>query len=578
MKPFVTSLFVSFALLSGCATSTPRADPSTQLQAGQSQATIILTNAHVYSMDAQRSRAEAVALAGDRILAVGSNAEIAKLATPSTTTFDLHGAFVLPGFHDAHVHLVNGGVELHRCDLSALHSIASIIERLKTCATEQPSEWLTGSGWDLSLFPAGNPSSSVLDAVTSTRPIFLVGADGHSAWVNSAALSAARIGKSTPNPALGVIERAADGTPSGTLRESAMQLVSALLPPPDDAERLRGLRTATDIASRYGITSAIEASANAALLSTYREALAGNALPLRVVTCIRYTAAQHEETLALLRSAPHTGQVRATCAKIFVDGVLEGETAALIEPYLQHTDNHRGTLNLTAADLTRAVTALDADGVQVHMHAIGDGAVRAALDAVAAAEITNTHSRSVAHDSRHHIAHLQLVHPTDYPRFASLGVTANFQALWAFPDAYIRDINTAQVGAERVQRMYPIGSLLAAAANIVGGSDWSVSSMNPLDAIEVAVTRQDPDGRRPDVLNAQQRVSLDSMLAAYTIHGAWLMRQETEVGSIEPGKLADLVVLDRDLFEIPPAEINQAQVLYTFFGGRVVYGREATSP
>ncbi len=565
MKRSVDCLAVLLVCLSGCATSTPR-----DSVAAQQRATTILTNARVYSMDAQRSRAEAIALADDRILAVGSSAAMQQLATPDTTVFDLHGAFVLPGFHDAHVHLVTGGMELQGCDLSSLPSVSAITTRLKTCALEQDSVWLTGSGWDLSLFDRGNPASDVLDAISNTRPIFLVGADGHSAWVNSAALQLAHITAATVNPRNGVIERAADGTPSGTLRESAIQLVAALLPAPSSEQRLRGLARATDMASRFGITSAIEASANEALLSTYRSALAGNALPMRVVVCIRYQPAQANEVLALLRSAPHTGQVRATCAKIFVDGVLEGETAALIDPYLNRPNAHRGALQLTEAELSAAVNQIDAQDVQVQMHAIGDGAVRAALDAVAAARATNS-----TRDNRHHIAHLQLVHPDDYPRFASLGVTANFQALWAFPDGYIRDINTAQVGAARVQRMYPIGSLLAAGANIVGGSDWNVSSMNPLDAIEVAVTRQDPDGNRPDVLNEQQRVSLDSMLAAYTIHGAWLMHQEADTGSIEVGKYADLVVLDHDLFDMPPAEINTTQVLYTFFGGRVVYGREA---
>ncbi len=564
MKRCAIGIALALMFLSGCATSTPRA-----AAAMQQIATTILTNARVYSMDATRTRAEAIALAGDRILAVGSSEAIGRLATANTTVLDLHGAFVLPGFHDAHVHLVSGGMDLQGCDLSSLPSVTAITERLKTCAPEQDSLWLTGSGWDLSLFDRGNPTSDLLDAVLSTRPIFLVGADGHSAWVNSAALQLAHVTAATANPPNGVIERAADGTPSGTLRESAIQLVAALLPAPSAEQRLRGLARATDMASRFGITSAIEASASEALLTTYRSALAGNALPLRVVVCVRYQPAQANEVLALLRNAPHTNQVRATCAKIFVDGVLEGETAALIDPYLNRPNAHRGSLQLTTAELNAAVTRLDAYGVQVHMHAIGDGAVRAGLDAVAAARATNG-----MHDNRHHIAHLQLVHPDDYARFASLGVTANFQALWAFPDGYVRDINTAQVGMDRVQRMYPIGSLLAAGANIAGGSDWNVSSMNPLDAIEVAVTRQDPDGHRSDVLNEQQRVSLDSMLAAYTIHGAWLMHQEADTGSIEPGKFADLVVLDHDLFDIPPAEINTTLVLCTFFGGRVVHGRE----
>jgi hypothetical protein len=250
--------------------------------------------------------------------------------------------------------------------------------------------------------------------------------------------------------------------------------------------------------------------------------------------------------------------------KIFVDGVLEGETAALLEPYLDRPD-FLGTLNYEPDELARLVTRIDGMGMQVHMHAIGDRAVRAGLDAVAAARAANG-----AGTWMHHIAHLQLIDPADLPRFAQLNVAANYQALWAYPDGYITDINLPVVGEARVRRMYPIGSTLRSGAVVVGGSDWSVSSLNPLDAIQVAVTRADPDGKIEAVLNESERIDLVAMLAAYTINAARLMRQEQTTGSIEPGKAADLIVLDRNLLAVPANEIRTARVLRTLLDGETI--------
>ena len=262
------------------------------------------------------------------------------------------------------------------------------------------------------------------------------------------------------------------------------------------------------------------------------------------------------------------------CLKIFVDGVLEGETAALLEPYLGRGD-HRGTLNVEPRSLDAAVAEWDAEGIQVHFHAIGDRAVRVALDAIEAARRANG-----PRDARHHLAHLQLVDPADVPRFGALDATATFQALWAYPDTYIENVNLAQVGPERIARMYPIGSIHRAGGRIAAGSDWPVTSMNPLLAIEVALTRQDPAGGDADTLNADERVDLDTMLAAFTVQGAWLMRQEKSSGSIEVGKHADLVVLERDLFTIPASEIGEVRVERTIFDGKTVFtaaGRARTS-
>ena len=561
-----TALVTTLALICAC-TGIPPPLPAAVAPQGATPADLLLLNGRVHTMDAQRSVVTAVAIRGERIVAVGDDLSVEPLRGPATRVIDLMGKLVLPGFHDAHAHPVSGGLEMNGCALDDGRTLDRLLGLVRACLAEHPGDWLIGSGWDMSLFPAGNPSKTALDALSATRPIFLMAADGHSAWANSAALARAGIDGATPNPAKGIIERDTSGAPAGTLRESAVQLVARLIPEATPAELRAALGRATAMASAFGITSVIEASARKNTLDAYRAVLASGELPLRVVVSVAYTPATREAALALIDvNSRGRGQLHVDAAKIFVDGVLEGETAALLDPYLDRKPEHRGQLNLSVDELNAAVVELDARGIQVHMHAIGDRAVRAALDAVQAARTANGPG-----NARHHIAHLQLVHPADYPRFAALDVTANFQALWAFPDGYIVNINTPAVGKARVARMYPIGSLHRAGARIVGGSDWNASSMNPLDAIQVALTRSDPTGVRPGVLNAGERVDLDTMLAAYTINAAWLMHQEQDDGSIEVGKYADLAVLDKDLFSVPPEEINRVKVVTTIFNGRIVY-------
>ena len=293
-------------------------------------------------------------------------------------------------------------------------------------------------------------------------------------------------------------------------------------------------------------------------------------LTARVVTSLtygvfsRHPGKEFDEVLAR-RQHYASPRINTDSVKIFVDGVLEGETAALVDPYTG-MGKHRGELNLAPAELNAAVQRFDAMGLQVHMHAIGDGAVRAGLDAFAAARKANG-----ATDNRHHISHLQLIHPEDVPRFAELNVSANFQALWAYPDTWIMDINLPVVGQERVNRMYPIGSVKQAGGRIVAGSDWDVSSADPLQEIETALRRSDIQRQDGAVLNADERVDLETMLAAFTREGAWLMHHEELVGTLTVGKRADLVVLDRNLFKIPPDQISGARVVMTLLDGKVVY-------
>jgi predicted amidohydrolase YtcJ len=527
---------------------------------------LVLHNGAIYTMNPAQPQVQAIAIDGRRIVALGSDEEIARVYQ-GKSDIDLKGQMVLPGFHDAHVHPAEGGIELAQCNLTDLDSIEAITAKVGECNKDSPgSGWLIGAGWNLSLFPQANPDKELLDAISTERPIFLGGADGHSSWANSKALTLAGIERETPNPHNGIIERNAKGEASGTLRESAQDIVRAVIPEPTAEARRDGLLRALKMANGFGITSFVEAAAGSEELAAYRALDSQGELTARVVASIAVTNAD-ADALMNPQDRGSDAKLRTDSAKIFVDGVLEGETAALLAPYLD-SPGFSGNLKTSPEELTARVVALDRRGIQVHMHAIGDRAVRVALDAVEAARKANGPS-----DNRHHIAHLQMIDPLDRPRFAQLGVIANFQALWAFPDLYITDVNLPQVGQARVDQMYPIGDVLRAGGRIVGGSDWSVSSMNPLLAIETALTRSDPTGRTKGVLNESERVSLPDMLAAYTINGAYLMHQEKFTGSLEVGKAADVIVLERDLFKIPPEEIGEVAVTRTIFDGATVYAR-----
>lgn len=530
-------------------------------------ADLLLIHGRVYTVDSAQPWAEAVAVRDGRIVAVGSSEDLAT-RYDARSTRDLAGQMLLPGFHDAHVHPEGAGVELALCNLNEAATVDAIVAKVRECVETTPGDgWIVGGGWNLSLFPEAHPRKDLLDAITAVRPIVLTGADGHSSWVNSKALELAGITADTPNPAHGIIERdRATGEATGTLRESAQGLLRAVVPSPTMAEREAGLARALDVLNGFGITSFVDASVDGGNLDVYRALLSRGELSAKVVASVE---ANVEGLDALVQPGDRGSgsRLRVDAVKFFLDGVLEGETAALLEPYIGR-DGAAGQLNFEPDVLAERVRALDARNVQVHMHAIGDRAVRAGLDAIEAARAANGDR-----DNRHHIAHLQLVDPTDYPRFAALGVLPNFQALWAFPDAYITDVNLPVVGQERVDRMYPIGSLHRAGARIVAGSDWSVSSANPLLAIETGVRRQDPLGEIEGVLNANEAVPLETMLAAYTINGAFLMHQENDTGSISVGKAADLVVLDRDLFAIPAEDISEAKVVATYLDGVLVHGK-----
>jgi len=533
-------------------------------------AELILTNAAVYTMDAARPRSEAVAVAKGKIIYVGDGRGVSRFRTGSTAVVDLGGKMVLPAFQDSHVHLVMGGVELLSCNVAGIRTKEEVFAKIRDYATAHPGlPWVTGGGWDLPLFPQANPRKEDLDALVPDRPAFMDSADGHSAWVNSRALALAGVTRDTPDPTGGRIERdPGSGEPTGTLRESAAGLVEKHVPELKPADYIKGLKAGLELANRFGIASIIEARADGPILDAYAALDRAGELTVRVLASLQVDTDKgvgEAGRLAGLRRQYNGPRLKSTAAKIFADGVMEPHTAALLEPYLDRPGD-RGTLLLEPEAFDRLAAALDAAGFQIHVHAIGDRAIRMSLDAFEAAGRANGFR-----DMRHHIAHLELIDPADIPRFKRLGAAANFQALWAYPDPYITDLTLPILGPGRSRWLYPIGSVARTGAVIVGGSDWSVSSMNPLEAIQVAVTRRGPDDPPGDAWIPEERIDLETMLHAYTTNGSWLSREEKSRGTLEPGKAADIIVLDRDLFKVPAHEIGRAKVLLTLLDGRDVY-------
>ncbi len=533
-------------------------------------AELVLRGGAVYTVDDARSWAQAVAVSGGKIVFVGTDAGAKAWIGPNTKVLELSGKMVLPSFHDSHVHPVSGGVEALECDLNGLTTQAAILDRVKTYAAAHPSDpWVRGGGWDLTVFPDGNPSKALLDAIVPDRPAYLSASDGHSVWVNSKALAIAGVTKATPDPPYGRIEREpATGEPSGTLREDAAALVSKFLPAHSAKEYADGLRHALKVANRFGLTSLVEASASEEDLEAYRTLEERGELSARVLAslyCDTDKGTSEAARLVAVRKKYAAKRLRTNAVKIFADGVLETRTASVLEPYVGFPGD-RGKPNLEPAAFQALAVAFDREGFQIHVHAIGDRAIRDALDALEAARKANG-----ARDARHHLAHIELFDPADVPRFRRLGVIANFQPFWANGDKYITELTEPKLGPERSRWLYPIASVVASGAVVAFGSDWSVSSMNPLDGIEVAVTHRQPtEGPGPAWL-PEERIALPDAIAGYTIRAAYLDFTEKESGSIEAGKSADLIVLDRNLFEIPPSQIHEAKVLLTLLEGREVY-------
>jgi predicted amidohydrolase YtcJ len=536
-------------------------------------ADVVITGAAVYTADAARSWTDAVAVRGDRIVALGS-ATVRDLVGPGTRVVEAGGGMVLPGFQDAHVHAPFAGRNRLHVFLNDLVGREAYLERIAEYAGDNPDQpWIIGGGWAMEHFPGGTPVKEDLDAIVPDRPVFLMNRDVHGAWVNSKALEIAGITRDTPDPVDGLIERdARTGEPAGTLHEgAAYSFNDQHVPLPTREEWEDAILNAQQHLHSLGITGWQDAWVTPATLAAYRSLAASGRLTARVVGALWWDRHrgldQVPEFLAQRESAPD-GRFRATTVKIMTDGVMENYTGALLEPYCDGCGGHTDNVGLTYVDrelLLAAVTELDRHGFQVHMHAIGDRAVRNALDAVEAARGANGPG-----DNRHHIAHLQLVQPEDVPRFRALGVTANCQAYWAQMEPQMEELTLPFLGRERADLQYPFGDLLRSGATLAMGSDWSVTTANPLEQIEVAVSRVDPENRRGAPFLPEQALPLAVALGAFTA-GSAHVNHDDDAGVLAVGRRADLAVLDRNLFAPDAGPVGDATVTHTVAAGTVVH-------
>lgn len=540
---------------------------------------IILSN--VVTMEETFPRADALVIKGNKIIFVGDEKSALKYKSDHTLLIQESSGMVLPGFIDSHVHLIWGGIEMGECQLSGLTSKEEIISKIETYVEEHADlNWIRGNGWSLPVFKDGNPSKYILDKINAEKPMYFLSADGHSAWVNSKALSIAGLNESTKDPLNGRIERdPKTKVPSGVLREDAMALVESCIPNYTKEQIENGLFISVKEANKFGITSILDAGTESINqkkseenyfdgLDAYREATKNREISLRV------NSSQYASPLSWRKDLKHiknrrfiNSQGSMNTVKIFADGVIEAGTGALLDPYVG--TNNFGVLNWDPDTLKLVVSTIENEGFQIHFHAIGDKAIRTTLDAFEYAREKNG-----LNNMRHMISHAQLIHPEDIERFKKLDIITSFQPLWAYPDPYMKELTIPVLGPIRSKWNYPLKSLLSSGARITAGSDWSVTSLNPLFGIEVAVTRRElgsPDG---EILNQDEIVDLEDILKAYTIDGAFSLFRENEIGSLKKGKLADVILLDKNLFKIPPHEIHQAKVMMTIFNGRVVYSEK----
>ncbi|MCY3020935.1 MAG: amidohydrolase family protein [Planctomycetota bacterium] len=513
-----------------------------------------------------------VAVCKDRIAYIGPDAGARDWIGSRTEAINLGGKMVLPGFHDSHLHPLLGGLGLLECrltDPSAYPAqVRAYADAHPDCAAVRGGGWLHGG------FDEHGPRRELLDAVVPDRPVALKACDVHSLWCNSKALEMAGIRAETPDPPGGRIERDPQtGQPSGTLREwSAMRLVDDRLPKAGQAERLAGARAFQELAARAGLVAVHDAMVKREDLEIYAELERRGELLLRVSTSLLCEPDQGPDPLAELRALQPrycSRRLALRAVKFFLDGVVEAHTAFLLEPYSDRPA-WRGEPLWESGPYERLVSALDREGVQVHVHAIGDASVRMALDAFQHARAANG-----PRDTRHQIAHLDLVAPDDLPRFKQLAVVANVQPAWFYEDAGFRKNSLPFLGPDRAHQLYKLQSLIGAGAFVTCSSDWPAGgefiTLSPLEAIRIGVTRLGIADGVKEVFLPAERVALWTLLDCYTANAAFVEFLYEAAGSLEAGRLADIVVLDRNLFEVPAEEIHTAKVQLTVCEGRIAF-------
>ncbi len=536
---------------------------------------VIVHNANMYTAGVNGTMAEALAIRGNQILRVGSEREVTRLRRPQTTMIDARGAAVLPGFNDAHLHFITGGLSLEQVDLAGAETLDEIQSRIGTWASgHSDAPWVLGHGWYYQPFPGGLPTRQQLDAIVSDRPAQIISYDGHTSWVNTRALRLARITKRTPNPPQGVIVKdPRTGEPTGVLKEAAMALVGSHVPKSTRADRASALRAAIGEAQRHGITSIQNASGNAEDFELYAEARRDGDLGVRVYSALSTSGVLSEPAIteldAVAKRYPDDPLFKGGAIKIMLDGVIEAHTAAMLAPYADD-DATAGSPTIEPDDFNRFVRLLDAGGWQVMTHAVGDRAVNMALTAYEHAVRSNPLPER---GRRHRIEHVETVDASDLPRFGALGVVASMQPHLGTPSPSQIDVWFRNVGPERAALGWPYNSIAAGAGRLAFGSDWPGVPLNPLLGLHTAVTRTTPEGLPEGGWYPGERLALKAAIDAYTSGAAWASFDEKRKGSLAAGMLADLVVLSEDIFEAPPSRLASTRIAVTIFDGRIVYRR-----
>jgi predicted amidohydrolase YtcJ len=558
---------MALAILVCAAVRAIAAQPPPQAAAADS----VVVNARIYTVNPQQPWAEALAVRGEKILAVGSAREIDRYRGPNTRVIDAQGRLVLPGFTDCHIHFMEGSLGLLHVDLNGAATVGEIQKRVSAYAVAHPrEEWILGMGWTYPAFaPSGMPDRRILDEIVLHRPVFLEAYDGHTSWANSKALAVAGITRETPDPPNGKIVRDENGDATGALLEAAGGLVSKFAPKPTRDERLAALRKGLHEANRVGLVRVHSAGGDFEWLDLYDELRHNGVLTVRQY--IAYRLNPPELTPAAIEKAEQARRVyrddwiAAGAVKTMLDGVVEAHTAAMLTPYSDDPTTS-GKLFWDPAKYKEAIAELDRRGFQIFTHAIGDRAVRLALDAYEQAQTKNG-----TKDARPRVEHIETITATDIPRFGSLGAIASFQPLHAYPDDDTLKIWARNAGPDRAGRAWAWHSIEATSGRLAFGSDWPVVTLSPWPGVQNALTRQTTEGDPPGGWLPKERISLEAAIKAYTLGAAIAGRREKTEGSLEAGKLADLIVLSQNLFEIPANQTGKTEVVLTMVGGRVVY-------
>lgn len=536
---------------------------------------LIIVNADIVTMDPLTPKAEALAIRDGRVAALGTVAEIRALAGAETRVIDAGGRLVLPGFQDTHIHLQDSGQGYaQNADLTDARNVDELVHIMQAFGASHSRPWVDGVGWYTGIFTEDNLDRHVLDRAVPDRPCFILASDGHNACMNSRACEFVGLVKGIADPPNGHFVLDRDGVPTGMLYEDAIKWADERMPQPTDDDFAFGVTWAAALANRHGITGVLDASVADRHVRVYDRLERAGALTVRV--CATARVEPHEATdgalarISAYRAAHQSDMFTVHSAKFFLDGVLENRTGVMIEDYSDAIGGN-APLMFRHEQVLELFTAFDAARFQLHVHVIGDGACRAALDGFEAARKANGRWPSL-----HQVAHVQCIDPTDIPRFHELGAMMNIQPLWARHEPSVTDIALPMVGEERGKWMYAFRSLIDAGAGYALSSDWGVSTLNPFEIMETAITRQPPD-RPPThpVFLPEQRMTREECVKGYTIHAAQAAWRAADTGSLTPGKYADIIILDRDIFTCDVYDIGDTEVLLTLLAGQEVHRSDA---